>query len=143
MLQRSHAIRNGLILFVILGLYFLLLDALGWADNIFLRLINYVIIIAVLKNSIKNAVKNGEGYLGKLAVGIATVFIGVSLGAISLFIYLKVFEPSLERYISPVIAANSYAGLCVALFIQSLASSMILVFIMLQFYKNSKPEELK
>lgn len=142
MLKRSHAIRNGIILFAILGVYFLLLDAFGWADILFLKLINYVFIIAILNNSLKNAVKNGENYLGKFAVGIVTVFIATALGAISLFIYLQAFEPSLERYVSPVIAANSYAGLCVALFIQSLTSSIILVFIMLQFYKNRKPEEL-
>ena len=96
----------------------------------------------MVNNTLKAAVKNGENYLSKLAVGIVTVFIAMTLGAISLFIYLQGFEPDLERYISPVIAANSYAGLCIALFIQSLASSMILVFIMLQFYKDRKPEEL-
>jgi hypothetical protein len=143
MLKRTNAIRNGLLLFVILGLYFLLLDALGWADNLFLRLGNYVFIFLLVNNTLKSAVKNGENYLSKLAVGIVTVFIAMTLGAISLFIYLQVLEPDLERYISPVIAANSYSGLCVALFIQSLASSMILVFILSQLYKNKKPSEMK
>ncbi|RYM33570.1 hypothetical protein ERX46_11575 [Brumimicrobium glaciale] len=143
MLKRTNAIRNGLLLFAILGLYFLLLDALGWADNLFLRLGNYVFIFLMVNNTLKSAVKNGENYLSKLAVGIVTVFIAMTLGAISLFIYLQVLEPDLERYISPVIAANSYSGLCVALFIQSLASSMILVFILSQLYKNKKPSEMK
>jgi hypothetical protein len=141
MLKRNHAVRNGIILFVLLGLYFLILDALGWADNTFLRLGNYIFVIAMLINSIKNAVKNGENYLVKLAVGIATVFIGITLGVISLFIYLQIFEPSLERYISPILAANNYSGLCFALFIESLTSSMIIVFIISQFYKNTKPDK--
>jgi|SRR5690554_4240924 len=139
MLQRSHAIRNGVILFIILGLYFLILDFLGLADNIFLRLLNYVFIIGILNSTLKNAVSNGENYLRKLFIGIATVFTGLGLGAIGLLIYLSVLEPPIENYVDSIIAANSYAGLSFALFIQSLTSSIILVFIMLQFYKNVKP----
>jgi len=141
MLSRSNAIRNGLILFVMLGIYFLILDFFAVADNIFLRLLNYVFIFLIVNNSLKLAVKNGEGYLSKLAIGITTVFIAMTLGAISLFIYFQIYEPDLERYISSVIAANSYGGMCVALYIQSLASSFILVFIMAQLYKNKKPNE--
>ena len=143
MLENTNAVRNGIILFILLGLYFLLLDALGYADNIFFRLGNYVFVFLFVNNSIKTAAKKGDNYLTKLAVGIVTVFIGMSLGAISLFIYLQVLEPSLERYISPVITANSYTRLCIALFVQSLASSMVLVFIVSQLYKNKRPEEIK
>lgn len=143
MLTRSHAIRNGLLLFVLLGIYFLILDALGLADNLFLRLGNYVFIFLIVNNSMKSAVKNNESYLNKLAIGIVTVFIAMTLGAISLFIYFNVFEPPLENYVSSVIAANSYGGLCFALLIQSLASSMIIVFIMSQWYKNKKAKEVE
>ena len=143
MLQRSNAIRNGLVLFVILGIYFVILDAVGLADNIFFRLGNYVFIFLILNNSLKSAVKNGKSYLGKLAIGVLTVFTAMTLGAISLFIYFQIYEPDLDRYISSVIKANSYGGLCVALFIQSLASSFILVFIMSQYYKNKMPNEIE
>ena len=136
MLIRSHAIRNGIILFLLLGLYFLILDAIGSADNLFLILVNYVFIFGILNITIKQAVKNGETYLNKLAIGIVTVFIAITLGALSLYLYLQALEPILERYVSVVMMPNSYAGLCLALFVQSLTSSMILVFIMLQFYKN-------
>lgn len=127
MLKRSNAIKNGLILFVMLGVYFLILDALGWADNTFFRLGNYVFIVLMVNSSLKKAVQNGEDYLSKMAIGIVTVAIAMTLGAISLFAYLQILQPDLERYVSPIIAANSYSGLCVALFIQSIASSVILV----------------
>lgn len=143
MLKRSHAIRNALLLFVLLGIYFLILDALGWADNIFFRLGNYVFIFLIVNKSMKNAVRNSESYLNKLAIGIVTVFIAMTLGAISLFVYLNAFEPPLERYVSSIIAANSYSGLCFSLFIQSIASSMIIVFIMSQWYKNKKEKEVE
>ncbi|WP_107038864.1 hypothetical protein [Brumimicrobium mesophilum] len=143
MLQRSNAIRNGVILFIILGVYFAILDALGLADNIFLRLGNYIFIFLIINNSLKSAVKNGESYLNKLAIGVVTVFTAMTLGTISLYIYFQIFEPDLDRYISSVVKANSYGGLCVALYIQSLASSFILVFIMCQLYKNKKPNEVQ
>lgn len=143
MIQRSQAIRDGLILFALLGIYFVILDALGWADNTFLRLGNYVFIVLMVNNTLKKAVKNGEGYLSKLAIGVVMVSVATILGTISLFVYLQILQPDLENYISPIIAANSYTGLCMALFIQSMASSIILVFIMSQLYKNKKPNEVQ
>lgn len=143
MIQRANAIRDGLILFAILGVYFLILDALGWADNTFLRLGNYVFIVLMVNNSLKKAVRNGENYLSKLAIGVVLVSIATILGAISLFIYLQILAPDLERYVSPVIAADSYIGLSMALFIQSMTSSIIIVFIISQFYKNKKPNEVQ
>ncbi|PKR79814.1 hypothetical protein CW751_13370 [Brumimicrobium salinarum] len=142
MLQGTKAIRNGIILFLILGLYFLILDLLGWADNIFLRLVNYIFIIAILNNTIRHAVSIGKNYLQRLFAGIATVFIASFLGAIGLLTYFSILEPPLENYIDSVISANSHVGLTVALFIQSLTSSIIVVFIMLQFYKNKAPREV-
>jgi hypothetical protein len=142
MLKRAHAVRNGIVLFILLGLYFLLLDALGWTDNIMLRLLNYAFIIAVLKNSIKHAVKNGENYLNKLLIGIVTVFIGLTLSIIALYVYFRIFEFPLEQYKTSLMAANSYIELCGALYIEGLSSSIILVFIMLQFYKNKSPKEV-
>ncbi|PWH81418.1 hypothetical protein DIT68_14885 [Brumimicrobium oceani] len=125
-----------------LGIYFLILDALGWADNTFLRLGNYIFVVLMINSSLKKATQNGEDYLSKMAVGVVTVAIAMTLGAISLFAYLMILQPDIERYISPVIAANSYSGLSIALFIQSIASSVILVFIMSQMYKNKKSTEV-
>ena len=143
MIKRSNVIRNGLILFVLLGVYFVILDAMGLADNIFFRLGNYLFIILIVNNLLKTAVKNGESYLSKLASGVVVVSIAMVLGSISLFIYFQILQPDLERYVSSVISANSYGGLCVALFIESISSSIILVFIMAQLYKNRKASELK
>ncbi|RFC55333.1 hypothetical protein [Brumimicrobium aurantiacum] len=143
MLQRSHAIRNGIILFLLLGFYFLILDLIGLADNVYLRLVNYIFIIGILKLTIKTAVKNGENYLRKLIIGIATVTIGIGLGAIGLFIYLNGIDAPIEDYVEGLIPADTYAGLSFALFIEALSSSIIIVFIMLQFYKNEQTEKIK
>ncbi|HLV42431.1 MAG TPA: hypothetical protein VKY37_09140 [Brumimicrobium sp.] len=143
MLRRSFAIRNGLILFGLLGIYFLILDALGLADQMFLRFLNYAFIIGLLNNTIKHAVKNGENYLNKLFIGIVTVFIGLFLSIVALYIYLQLFEFPIERYQTAVIAASTYNQLCGALFIEGLSSSIILVFILLQFYKNKSPREVE
>lgn len=143
MLRRSHAVRNGLILFALIVGYFLLLDALGWADNVLLMLINYVFIIAILNNTIKHSVKNGEGYLNKLMIGVVTIFIGVSLSVITLYFYFEALQPSLERYVLSIIPAENYVELSMVLFIQSFSSSIIIVFIMLQFYKNKAPREVE
>lgn len=143
MLRRSYILRNGIILFLLLGLYFLLLDVLGWADNTYLRLVNYVFIFAVLNNTMKHAVKNGKNYLNKFLISLITVGFGIVLSIIALFFYLHVFEPSLERYHTSVMVANSYGKLVIAHLIESLSSAFILVFIMLQFYKNKSPEDVE
>jgi hypothetical protein len=116
---------------------------LGWADNTYLRLVNYVFIFAVLNNTMKHAVKNGKNYLNKFLISLITVGFGIVLSIIALFFYLHVFEPSLERYHTSVMAANSYGKLVIAHLIESLSSAFILVFIMLQFYKNKSPEDVE
>jgi hypothetical protein len=92
MLRRSHILRNGIIIYLLLGLYFLFLDVLGWADNTYLRLVNYVFIFAVLNNTMKHAVKNGKNYLNKFLISLITVGFGIVLSIIALFFYLHVFE---------------------------------------------------
>lgn len=139
----AYVLRNGIILFLLLGLYFLLLDALGWANNIYLRLVNFIFIFFILRNTIKRAVKKGENYPIKFLLGLVTVGIGITLSVIVLYYFLYAFQPDIERYANTVMAAHSYFGLCLALLIESWASSIILLFIMLQFYKNHQSGDVK
>lgn len=139
MQKRAYILRNGLFLFLLLGLYFLLLDLLGWADNIYLRLVNFVFIFFVLRNTLKHTVENGENYPIKFLISLFTVGMGITLSVIALYFYLYALEPSIERYDIFIMSAHSYLGLCVALLVESLSSAIILVFIMLQFFKNRKP----
>lgn len=139
MQRRAYILRNGLFLFILLGLYFLFLDLLGWTDNFYLRLVNYVFIFFILRNTIKHTIVNRENYPIQFLISMFTVGMGITLSIVALFFYLYALGPSIERYDILVMTAHSYLQLCLALLIESLSSSIILVFIMLQFYKNRKP----
>ncbi len=138
MQRRAYILRNGLYLFLLLGFYFLFLDIMGWADNIYLRLVNYIFIFFILRNTIHHAIRNNENYVQKFITCLITVGMGITLSIGALFFYMYALEPPIERYGISVMAAHSYLGLCAALLVESWASSIILVFIVLQFYKNKK-----
>lgn len=140
MQRRAYILRNGLYLFLLLGLYFLFLDLLGWADNMYLRLVNYVFIFFILRNTIKHTIKNNENYPTKFLSSIFTAGIGIVLSIVALYFYLYALEPSLSRYDISLMTANSYLSFCFVLLVESLSSTLILVLIMLQFYKNKKAQ---
>lgn len=143
MQRRAYILRNGLFLFLLLGMYFLLLDLLGWADNTYLRLVNFVFIFFVLRNTIKHTIEEGESYPIKFLICMVTVGIGIGMSILALYFYLYALEPSLDRYDLSVMSPHSYLQLCIGLLIESLSSALILVFIMLQFYKNKTPESVR
>lgn len=137
MLSKSNAIKNGLLIFVLVGVYFVILELLGLTDNIFLKFINFVFVLIGVNNTLKNTSRLGGDYLNKLVAGVATVFIGIFLSAAALFIYLTVNETTdLSAYSMTLIPAETNFEFAGVIFIEGFTSSLMIVFIMLQYWKN-------
>lgn len=137
MLSKANAIKNGLLIFVLVGVYFVILELLGLTDNIFLKFINFAFVLIGVNNTLKNTAKQGGTYLNKLVGGIATVFTGILLSAIALFIYLIVNESSdISAYAMTLIPAETNFEFAAIIFVEGFTSSLMIVFIMLQYWKN-------
>ena len=65
-MKLSTEFKYGILIFLGIGIYFLLMEALGLSDFIYLRILNVFIIIFGLNLTIKSNLKEGKhGYLTK------------------------------------------------------------------------------
>lgn len=138
----SRLLTNGFIIFIGIALYFLLIEALGLKDQIYLRLVNFVFVIYGVNRTIKaNAAEGKQGYLTNLLAGFITAMFGLVLGLIAFMIYVeyKGGDSYLKTFADSYIFGGGDPSLyqfCFGLFIEGAAASMIVSFAMMQFWKD-------
>ncbi|WP_395063317.1 hypothetical protein [Flavobacterium sp.] len=140
-MKLSNELKYGILMFLGIGFYFLIMEALGLSNLYFLRILNVLIIVFYLNLTIKANLKQGKtGYFQNLTSSAITGFIGIALGIIGLFLYLNLrggttYINNLSHAFlfggNPTIAEYSFG-----LFIEGIASVLMVVFINIQFWKT-------
>ena len=137
MLSQTNAVKNGLLIFGLIGIYFIILELLGLSDNIFLKFINFIFVLIGVNNTLKNNAKTGGGYFEKLVAGVVTVFTGIVLSTVALYIYLKASSTTeISAYAMTLMPAETDFQFAAVIFVEGFTSSLMIVFIMLQYWKN-------
>jgi hypothetical protein len=136
MLKQTNAITNGFIIFLLIGVYFVLLELLGLTDNFYLRFVNFIFVIYGVNSTLKKASRASKTYIQRLIAGVTTVFISITLSALSLFLYLIAFDPNISAYGMTLIPAETDLAFASVIFVEGFTSSMMVVFILLQYWKN-------
>jgi len=138
---KSREFINGFIIFMGIGIYFLLMDFLGFSDVFFLRVLNVFIIVYGINRTLKANVYEGHNdYLFNLTSGVLTAFVGVILSIIGLNIYIHIRGG--EAYIKTLSEAFLFGGspsvyqYCAGLLFEGLASSAIAAFTLMQYWKG-------
>lgn len=138
----SRLLTNGVIIFIGLGLYFLLIEALDLKDHIYLRLVNFIFVIYGVNKTIRSNYHDGiNGYLTNLLAGFITAMIGLILGLISFMIYVEYRGGNtyLDSFADSYIFGGGDPSLyqfCFGLLIEGSAASMIVSFAMMQYWKD-------
>lgn len=138
----SRLVTNGIIIFIGLGLYFLLIEALNLKDHIYLRLVNFVFVIYGVNKTIKSNYHDGiNGYLTNLLAGFVTAMVGLILGLIAFMIYVEYRGGNayLDSFADSYIFGGGDPSLyqfSFGLFIEGAAASMIVSFAMMQYWKD-------
>lgn len=141
-MKLKRELLNGFIIFIGIGIYFIFMELLGLSDEFYLRIFNLFIVAFGVNLTLKQNVKNGvHGYFKNLISGILTSFIGAVLSVGGLYLYIK-FKGSKE-YLKSLsenflfgggdINATQYS---IALLFESIASSVVISFILMQYWKN-------
>jgi hypothetical protein len=134
-------LRNGFIIFLGIGLFFLTMDLFGLADKNHLRALNAFIVLYGINKTIKMNLNNGiTDYLENLISGFKTGIIGVLLGIVGLIIYIYIKGG--ESYLSTL--SNTFFFLrktniimyCSVLFFEGVASSLIGSYLLMQYWKD-------
>lgn len=132
---------NGILIFIGIGGYFILMDLLHLSDIYGLRLLNIFIVMFFINRTIKANIKEGKvDYFKNVISGALTSFIGIGLSVVGLRQYI-LFRGGAE-YIKNLGDAflfgndPSVTQYCIGLFFEGIASSLIAVFILMQYWKN-------
>ncbi len=141
-MKRTTEITNGIIIFIGIGVYFLILEYLGLADQFLLRTFNLLIVAFGVNRAIKTNYKNGlRGYNNHLFSAFITSMIGAFLCIASLLAYIEYRGG--EAYIQRLSKGFLFGGgdltvnyYCIGLLFESIASSIIISFCLMQFWKN-------
>lgn len=140
-MKLSTEFKYGILIFLGIGIYFLLMEVFGLSNLYFLRILNVFIVIYGLNLAIKANLKNGKlGYLPNLISSALTGFIGIGLGIIGLVSYLKIRGG--EQYMNQLSEAFLFGGepsiaeYSFGLFIEGIASVLIVAFINMQYWRT-------
>ena len=138
----KNELTNGIIIFLGIGIYFIILELLGISDQAYLRMLNIVFVLYGVNRTIKaNAESGNHGYFTNFLSGLATAMIGAVLSVVALLIYINVrggdeYLKSLsENFIfgGGDISIEQYA---MGLFFESTAGAFAVVFVLMQYWKG-------
>ncbi|MGV3461475.1 MAG: hypothetical protein ACO1N9_13590 [Flavobacterium sp.] len=138
----SRIIINGIIIFACIGAIFLIMEMLGLKDEIYLRLLNFIPVIWGINRTIKGNVHDHiDGYFTNLLSGIFTGLASLILGLIAFMIYVEVNggDQYLENFKESYIFGGgepSVYQFCIGLFLEGAAASLIVSFMLMQYWKD-------
>ena len=142
MMKFKREIINGFLIFVGIGIYFIILELLGLSDVFYLRILNVFIVAYFVNLTIKNNQKAGvRGYFANLIGAIMTSMIGAILSIASLLLYIH-FKGG-EEYLKNLAENFIFGGgeltiqqYCIGLLFESAAASLAVSFCLMQYWKD-------
>lgn len=148
-LWRTIPVKNGLIMFICLVAYFLLMRVLGYAGLHWLRALNVIFVFLLIRNAISTYKNNaGASYYDDFAdffwIGVRTSLLGIGLFAAFIAIYLDKLDP---QFMADLAINESFGGEItpvsagVIIFIEGIASALICTFAYIQLVKSKTSEE--
>lgn len=138
----SRIITNGLIIFIGIGVYFLIMDVLGLSRNLYLRLLNFIFVLYGVNRTLQGNFKDGiDGYFTNLGSALFTAFTGLVLSVFSFMVYAATHGG--EAYLAKFHSIYVFGGhtpspyqFAVSLFLEGLAASAVVSFALMQYWKD-------
>ncbi|MCC9072599.1 hypothetical protein LNQ49_13515 [Flavobacterium sp. F-65] len=141
-MKLSKELYNGILIFLGIGVYFLLMNVLGLAHILYLRALNVAFVVYGVNRTIKMNLAEGENNAVSNAISaMVTSVIGVCLSILGLLIYSYVKGG--DAYVKTLSATFMFGGnpsvptYCICLLFEGIASSVV-VTMLLMLYWNHK-----
>lgn len=138
----SKELNNGILIFISIGIYFLLMELLGLSDVFLLRLLNIFIVVYFINKTIKSNYREGKTeYLENIISGSLTSLVGVALSVAGLLAYISMKGGN--DYLANLSKNFLFGGgeptmyqYCIGLLFEGIASSIIITFTLMQYWKD-------
>lgn len=140
----SREVYNGIMIFLGIGIYFLTMELLGLSDVFLLRLLNIVIVVFFINKTIKSNYAEGKtAYLDNIISGSLTSLTGVALSVAGLLAYISMKGG--DEYLAKLSQNFLFGGgqpsmyqYCIGLLFEGIASSVIITFTLMQYWKDRR-----
>jgi hypothetical protein len=140
-MKLTNEIRNGVIIFLGIGVYFIIMNIVGLSDVFFLRLFNVVFILyGVNKTIVTNIINGNKDFLSNAISAFSTSLIGVFLSILGLLTYS--YSNGGDAFIQNLSKTFLFGGnpsvniYCISLFVEGIASSVIVTLLLMLYYNN-------
>jgi len=133
---------NGFIIFLLIGIYFIIMELAGFSHLFWLRIFNAFFVVYGVNRTLKANVADGiTGYNKNLLSAMLTSIIGalLSIGALLIYVHYKGGEAYLKELPQNFIFGGGELGIaqfCIGLLFEAGAATIIVSFCMMQYYKN-------
>ena len=132
---------NGLLIFLGISMYFLIMNVLGLANLVYLRLFNILFVFYGVNRTIKmNLAEGNKNFVSDAASAMITSVIGVLLCVLGLLIYSYIQGG--DSYVQSLSESFLFGGnpsinsYCISLFFEGIASSVIVVLLLMLYWNN-------
>ncbi len=138
----TRELTNGVIIFLGIGIYFIILEFAGLSDQVYLRFFNLLIVAYGVNRTIKANQADGiRGYNTHFLSALITSMIGAVLSIASLLAYIAYNGG--EAYLKNLSDNFIFGGgeltinhYCIGLLFESTAASLIVSFCLMQYWKD-------
>ncbi|UQD55728.1 hypothetical protein [Flavobacterium sp. K5-23] len=137
---------NGGIIFIGIGLYFLLMEVLGLADLYYLRLLNILFVFYGTNRTLKSNFKEGQiVFITNAISALLTSLTGIFLSTIGLITYS--YAMGGDSYVQSLSESFLFAGspsvmsYSISILIEGIVSAVIVTFTLLLFWKSRYPSD--
>ena len=133
---------NGAIIFIGIGIYFLLMNVLGFADLFYLRLLNIFFVFYGVNRTIgMNLTEGKKNFVSNAISAMITSLTGVALSIIGLVIYS--YMNGGDSYVKTLPETFLFGGnpsvntYSICLLFEGIASSVIVTMLLMLYWNNS------
>jgi hypothetical protein len=148
-MKYSRELTNGFIIFLGISIYYLIIEFLGLSDQVYLRMANIIFVIYGINRTIKMNHADGiRGYNTILLSAVLTSFVGAILSVGSLLAYIE-YNGGVQ-FLTNLSKGFIFGGgeltiyhYCIGLLFESIAASLMVSFILMQYWKGKVTAETK
>ncbi|WPR72101.1 hypothetical protein SLW70_02890 [Flavobacterium sp. NG2] len=141
-MKASKEILNGILIFGGIAIYFLLMNALGYADLFYLRLFNVFFVFYGVNRTIEMNIAQGEKkFVSNAVSAMMTSIVGVVLSVVGLVIYS--YMKGGDSYVHSLSKTFLFGGnpsieaYSICLLFEGIASSVIVTMLLMLYWNNS------
>lgn len=137
-------LKNGVLAFAGIGLYFVAAELLDFSQSTLLRLLNFFILGFFVNKTILHVKKSNKTFVGQFTHSLLTSILTVFLSTVALAFYIHYWlgAENIHSLSQPLLNMTgnklSIFQFSFAIFTEGIASGVILSFGLMQFWKNRK-----